>query len=274
MFDAVSHCNDFAIKRLIEKFGLIESFVERLDKRSFEKYLNSCVTETSDDSSQSTVKIIDYEFMNDDWNADKLMKTLSHLCTFDDIKYLVSHPVLSLYICRQYDTLNLLFSINFIIFLVALLLAAYNHSFLILAIFLTLRETTQFILSVYNKSNYFESVSNLFDFLFIIGLYFLHFSHSDDVSHRNVLSVVILLGLIQTLMITSDVTSQFAYTMFMLIKITKHFLKLFMVMSPFLIGFTIAFHFTLMDVDDNVEELNLNKFNSLSTSLVKVNFLT
>lgn len=270
LYHAVAFNNQFAINTYINKFGLEPHQIQELNKHAFENVLNSQVTEKVDEVSFKVTKMeIDYGFLDGEKYENKsCMESLKYISDHDHFKHLILHPVLSFYIDKQFKRLNRLFSYNFLIFLCFGALAVLLNKPIVMGFYLLFRELIQIILAyrAENLKEYFTSLTNLFDILLIVGVFVMPLSFKEES-----IIIVTFLGLIQSIMIISELKSSFALKMFILLKIVGKFVKLFVIVLPIILSFGIGFHLIFKGCEKAKE---LNKFETYFTSVVKTVVMT
>lgn len=245
--------------------------IQELNKHAFENVLNSYVTEKVDDVSFKVTKMeIDYGFLDGTkYENQSCMESLKYISDHDHFKHLILHPVLSFYIDKQFKRLNRLFLLNFLIFLCFGALALVLKKPIVMGFYLFFRESIQIFLAyrAENLKEYFTSLTNLFDILLIIGVLFV----MPFFLKEETIIIVTFLGLIQSIMIISELKSSFALKMFILLKIVGKFTKLFVMVLPIILSFGIGFPLIFKGCKKAKE---LNKFETYFTSIVKTVVMT
>jgi hypothetical protein len=146
MHDALVFHNKYACHKMMGQFGLISCFVSELDRSYIEEFLDSRVTEVGDHNTSEFE--IDYGFMKRGyWEC-----ILISLAKYTDNSYIVTHPVIRIYvdcIMKQFERLHIL---NMLLYLALFVLPSFFGYFfsdftgyLASTIFLSLRELFQYL---------------------------------------------------------------------------------------------------------------------------------
>lgn len=269
MYDAVSYKNSYAINKLLEKVGLAKHLMEELNEPLLCGFLNSRISEADVESEHVNSKEIDYGFLDcakyTNCKNGSCLESLNWICDQSSLKHLIQHPVLSLFIDRQFERLGKLFTVNSFIFICFGALAIVLDEPFIMGFYLSFRELIQIFLACQtnNFKEYRTSYTNWFDILLIIGVFVMQFFEKEYA-----VIIVTFLGLIQSIMISSEWRPTFALKMFILLKIMGRFLKLFLMVVPIILSFGIGFHLIFKNCVLATEK-ELNKFTTVFNSVFK-----
>jgi hypothetical protein len=153
MYEAIFYRFDYAIKKLISRFGLTKEFIEELDIKSIETFLNSCVSEVCNKIKIDTFFLNCNNEFNDQENKNSSVEILYDFSKLEPAKtkLLICHPIISTYIDEKSSRFSSLYSYNFAIyfflFLVPLMYEYFTTGSKILivaSIYLLVRELLQF----------------------------------------------------------------------------------------------------------------------------------
>lgn len=253
MRDAVEYCNKYAVLKLIDRNGLTDKFLENIKTEFLEHYLNSKICD-----SNGAFKV-DYQFMKQDSWIQLFMTFLEN----NDIKDLITHPVISIFIkykSRQYVKLHIFSLMIFLLMFVLPIGISFcfggkdkfkfvcwiTASVFLFLSFLSSRSNSDSgdnqTMSSMLFSLFVLDVSSLDRSLLISTIIATLFLFFDDLFWHNLFFVVIVLaGSVKLMLLLSAVYRTLAIYLYMLLTVTRTFFKMASIFSFFVIAFTICF---------------------------------
>lgn len=232
MYDAVNCKNDFAIKKLIKKFGLTELFMKSLDIRALENFFNSIL-----EVDQFSTITIDYEFVRPtDDSYKNSMRSLYSISKHSAMANLVQHPAITSFVDYQFERFTNFHVFNFVALLVMLFLSGLFRHPLILCVYLCLREVLQTIFEWKSGDNKC-ALKNFVTALLIVGIFVSYYYIKHRSAHYCIVIALATFCLIQCLIITSELKPSFAYTVqFLLFKVFTKTVKICSMTVPILMS--------------------------------------
>jgi hypothetical protein len=300
MYDAMKYNNEYAIEKLIAKFGFNVLFLEELNKRSLKNFLDSRVRENWTDESLVPEITIDYSFMqpekrlSDNDLTRTSIESLHYIVTNSEVKNLIAHPVLSYYIDERFRRYNNLYLLNFMLFLVLFCLPILLHYYtdipklpFISMMYLIIREFFQFIILYKRKSEeqidgscksqnvflatlneHFISKTNVMETLLIIASILLGLAPSKNVrNYKQKLIAVVLLGSFELGILITETFPMQTRQLLMFRTIIKNSIGIIFMIVGFNVAFAFAFH---LNVKGSDSDKAFDNFSEVFLSLVKV----
>ncbi|KAG5668128.1 hypothetical protein PVAND_016080 [Polypedilum vanderplanki] len=299
---AARHRNHEAVVELLKRNSFIgaknmfnETPIEDMKLETLEEALNERITliQIPKEKDQKELKIsIDLNFLIPPKEQDE-SESLEEISKNPELCPLISHPVIATFIFLKWKNLSPIFYTNFIMF--SILMWSFIRYIIMchsmeenernesgwfwffkltsfLGIFaLTLRETFQFVVSIYSGINYFRSPINIFEVFFIIlALLSQILEHSIDEDHLRVLrAFTILCAAFEFLHLFGELPFlSISCNMVILQKVACTFLKSLLLYSILLISFALSF-FILFGGDKTENEDEFTSFAYPGIAIIK-----
>jgi hypothetical protein len=289
MHDAVVYQNQYAISKLINRFGLKAEFFEELDKDSLESFLDSNVSFNRERNKKLSETKIDYENLC----KDNCWKALAAIKNSNELRELITHPVITTFVNFKIQQFTRIFILNLLLFVVFFITPVwYCFQYLdplgmwLACSYILLREIFQSIISRISLSDpqcYFESKTmkeifwkspaNILEcLLFLSTMGAAVTLHLDTLPFYKLFLVLsILFATVEfSILITAVFPSNGIY-FFMLRTVLKTFLSTAFVYLLFVISFAMCFHVVFDDIkgDDDDTHASFEQINSTSIEIEK-----
>jgi hypothetical protein len=254
MRDAVECNNKYAVLKLIDKFGLKDTFLEDMKMEFLEHYLHSKIS-----SQQGGAIKIDYTFMKQESWINLFIKFLEN----NEIKDLITHPAVSVFIEYKSRRFIKLHTLSLIMYLLLFVLPI---GFTFFTTDENVKEICWITASVYsliiNLLSNPQGNKSIFASLFDLKVSFLdrvllastvlattslHLeNHKQNLFemhnlYKSFFIITILMGSIKLMLLFSAVYRTLAIYLYMLWTVTQTFFKMLGIFGLFTITFTICF---------------------------------
>lgn len=220
------------------------------------------------------------------------MAPIEHIAEANDLKHLLSHPLITSFLFLKWQRLAIVFYINFFlysIFCVNMLLYilfcyrqettsrslemfVYSVS-IIFAFGLLFREALQFVMS---PPNYLKTSANYMEIVLIVSIFLIlfKFNEHDESFRRTLAAFAILLTIAEFFLLTGSLPIlSFSTHLVMLKTVSKSFIKSLLLYSIILLAFSLCFY-TLLNEGrkpgaPEQEDGDFNKFNHPGLAIIK-----
>lgn len=266
MRDIVKHHNEYAALKLINIFGLLPQFVQELNRSFLESFLDSKVTESQNSVKDFNIKA-DYEFLMKKENSpDSSLDSLAMLTSHNELKDLITHPVLSSFVEMKLRRFKYLYIVNLFLFITIFFGAIFcghcylrSLPFIIAGCYLLFRELLQLYFFLKNSKvlkseedlcnncwEFLKSKGNMLEIALIWASFmtgFMLMNQSDSLLYYRIfITIIIILGSIEFSLLLIEVFPGLAIYIHMLKTVMITFIKISFLVVIYIMAFGFCFH--------------------------------